>query len=168
MSQLLSPFAVGDLKLSNRVIMAPLTRCKASPGRVPNQMMLEYYVQRASAGMILSEATAVCPMGVGYPNPPGIWSEAQIEGWKKITSALHAAGGKILLQLWHVGRVSDPYYLDGALPVSASALAVDGPVRMLRPPHPYVTPRALELSEIPAVIEAYRKGAENAKIAGFE
>ena len=105
MANLFEPIQLGDLSLANRVVMAPLTRCRASEGRVPNDLMLEYYVQRATAGLILTEATAVTPMGVGYPATPGIWSDAQVAGWKKITDGVHAAGGKIVLQLWHVGRV---------------------------------------------------------------
>jgi len=132
MSVLRNPLQVGDLELKNRVIMAPLTRCRAI-GRVPNDLMRQYYVQRASAGMILTEATSVAPMGVGYPDTPGIWSDAQVEGWKAITSAVHQAGGLILLQLWHVGRVSDPSYLDGQLPVAPSALAPEGHVSLVRP-----------------------------------
>src|SRR5512144_1418025 len=104
--RLLEPITVGDLRLANRVFMAPLTRCRASAGRVPNALMREYYVQRASAGLILSEATSISPMGVGYPNTPGIWSPEQTQGWKQITAAVHAAGGKMFLQLWHVGRIS--------------------------------------------------------------
>jgi 2,4-dienoyl-CoA reductase-like NADH-dependent reductase (Old Yellow Enzyme family) len=130
--------------------------------------MAEYYVQRASAGLILTEATAVTPMGVGYPDTPGIWSGDQVAGWKKVTSAVHAAGGRIFLQLWHVGRISDPYYLDGALPVAPSAIAAEGHVSLIRPLKAYVTPRALELEEIPGIVEAFRKGAENAKLAGFD
>jgi N-ethylmaleimide reductase len=130
--------------------------------------MAEYYVQRASAGLILTEATAVTPMGVGYPDTPGIWSDEQVAGWKNVTSAVHAAGGRIFLQLWHVGRISDPYYLDGAQPVAPSAIAAEGHVSLIRPLKAYVTPRALELDEIPGIVEAYRKGAENAKLAGFD
>jgi len=158
----------GALLLPNRIVMAPLTRCRASAGRVPNAMMAAYYAQRASFGLILSEATSVSPMGVGYPNTPGIWSDEQVEGWKLITRAVHDAGGRILLQLWHVGRISDPVYLDGELPVSSSAIQPGGHVSLIRPLKSYVTPRALELAEIPSVIEAYRKGAENAKAAGFD
>lgn len=148
--------------------MAPLTRCRASAGRVPNVLMRDYYIQRATAGLILSEATSVTPAGVGYPDTPGIWSAAQVEGWKLITEAVHEAGGRMFLQLWHVGRVSDPVYLDGALPVAPSAIAPAGHVSLLRPKKPFVAPRALKLSEIPGVVEAYRKGAENAKAAGFD
>src|SRR5690606_1654043 len=127
--------------------------------------MVEYYRQRASAGFILSEATAISPMAVGYPDTPGIWSEAQVEGWKAITKAVHDAGGRIFLQLWHVGRVSDPFYLDGELPVSSSPVAVPGHVRQLRPKRAYTVPRPLETDEIPGVIEDFRKAAQNAKEA---
>jgi 2,4-dienoyl-CoA reductase-like NADH-dependent reductase (Old Yellow Enzyme family) len=168
MPKLLDPIAIGDFKLRNRVIMAPLTRCRASAGRVPNAMMAEYYVQRASAGLILSEATSVDPMGVGYPDTPGIWSEEQVKGWSLVTDAVHRAGGIILLQLWHVGRVSDPMYLDGALPVAPSAIRPAGTVSLVRPKKEFVTPRALARDEIPGIIAAYRLGAQNAKRAGFD
>ncbi|NWK56928.1 alkene reductase [Verrucomicrobiaceae bacterium N1E253] len=168
MSILLSPLTVGAWNLPNRLIMAPLTRCRASEGRVPNAMMAEYYAQRANAGLIIAEATAVTPMGVGYPNTPGIWSDDQVEGWKLVTDAVHRAGGRIVLQLWHVGRISDPVYLDGALPVAPSSVTPSGHVSLIRPKKAFVTPRTLELDEIPAIIEAYRKGAENAKRAGFD
>jgi len=168
MSNLFDPIKVGDLNLPNRIIMSPLTRCRSSQGRVPNTMMAEYYSQRVSAGLIMSEATSVTPMGVGYPDTPGIWSKEQVEGWELVTKAVHAAGGRIFLQLWHVGRISDPIYLNGKLPVAPSAIAAAGHVNQIRPLKPFVTPRALELNEIPAIIEAYRKGAENAKSAGFD
>lgn len=168
MHNLIKPIQVGTLNLPNRIVMAPLTRCRASVGRVPNALMAEYYAQRASAGLILSEATSVSPQGVGYPDTPGIWSHEQVQGWKLVTQAVHAAGGRIFLQLWHVGRVSDPYFLDGELPVAPSAIAAQGHVSLLRPQREYVTPRALETSEIPGIVEAYRKGAENAKEAGFD
>lgn len=170
MSGLFEPLQLGDVRLPHRVLMAPLTRCRASggDGRTPNDLMGEYYVQRASAGIIFSEATSVDPMGVGYPNTPGIWLKEHVEGWKKITDRVHATGGRMLLQLWHVGRVSDPVYLDGKLPVAPSAIAPGGHVSLVRPKKSFVTPRALELSEIPGIIEAYRKGAENAKAAGFD
>jgi len=166
--RLLEPITIGDLHLANRVFMAPLTRCRASAGRVPNAMMAEYYRQRASAGLILSEATAVSPMGVGYPNTPGIWSQDQVTGWKLVTQVVHAAGGKIFMQLWHVGRISDPYYLDGALPVAPSAIPAKGHVSLMRPIKPFVTPRALATNEIPGIIKAYRQGAANALAAGFD
>lgn len=168
MPTLFDPIKVGDLELPNRIIMAPLTRCRADAGRVPNALMAEYYVQRASAGLIISEATSVTPMGVGYPDTPGIWSEGQVAGWSNITQAVHANGGRIVLQLWHVGRISDPLYLDGELPVAPSALKPAGHVSLVRPMKEFVTPRALETAEIAGVVEAYRKGAENAKRAGFD
>ncbi|MBC7386899.1 MAG: alkene reductase [Cryobacterium sp.] len=170
MSTLLSPVKLGAFSLSNRVVMAPLTRSRASgsDGRTPNALMGKYYTERSTAGLIISEATAVTPMGVGYANTPGIWSDAQVEGWQEITRAVHAKAGKIILQLWHVGRISHPIFLDGELPVAPSAIAPSGHVSLLRPLTPFVVPRALELSEIEAVITAYRTGALNAKRAGFD
>jgi 2,4-dienoyl-CoA reductase-like NADH-dependent reductase (Old Yellow Enzyme family) len=168
MPTLFEPIKIGELELANRIIMAPLTRCRADEGRVPNALMAEYYVQRASAGLIISEATAVTPMGVGYPNTPGIWSAEQVRGWSNITKAVHAHGGKIVLQLWHVGRVSDPIYLNGEAPVAPSAIAPAGHVSLVRPQKAFVTPRALETEEIADIVEAYRLGAENAKAAGFD
>lgn len=168
MPSLFDPLVLGDITLPNRVIMAPLTRSRAGAERTPNDLMVEYYAQRASAGLIISEATAVTPMGVGYADTPGIWSDAQVAGWKKITDAVHDKGGRIFMQLWHVGRISDPIFLDGALPVAPSAIQPDGHVSLVRPMKPYVTPRALERDEIPGIIAAYRTGAENAKKAGFD
>ncbi|ASL27394.1 alkene reductase [Azotobacter chroococcum] len=168
MSTLFDPIKIGDLELPNRIVMAPLTRCRAEPGRVPGALMAEYYVQRASAGLIISEATSVCPMGVGYPDTPGIWSQEQVAGWRNVTQAVHAAGGRIVLQLWHVGRISDPLYLNGELSVAPSAIQPKGHVSLVRPMKAFETPRALETDEIPGIVEAYRKGAENAKAAGFD
>jgi 2,4-dienoyl-CoA reductase-like NADH-dependent reductase (Old Yellow Enzyme family) len=168
MPTLFDPLQIGDITLQNRIIMAPLTRQRAGDVRVPNALMAKYYAERASAGLIISEATSVTPQGVGYADTPGIWSQEQVEGWKLVTSAVHAAGGKIFLQLWHVGRVSDPMFLNGELPVAPSAIAPQGHVSHVRPQRPFVTPRALDLAEIPAIVEAYRKGAENAKAAGFD
>ncbi|SSW66239.1 N-ethylmaleimide reductase [Achromobacter veterisilvae] len=168
MSQLFEPLRVGDLTLPNRVIMAPLTRMHAGPGRVPNDLMVEYYTQRAGAGMILTEATAVTPQGVGYADTPGLWTPEQVAGWRKVTSAVHAAGGRIVAQLWHVGRISDPMFLDGDLPVAPSAIAAEGHVSHVRPLRAYVTPRALDTAELPGVVEAYRHGARMAQEAGFD
>ncbi len=168
MSIIFEPLKVGDLEINNRVIMAPLTRCRAGEGRVPTDLMAEYYAQRATSGLIISEATSISPMGVGYPDTPGIWSEEQIQGWKKVTEKVHQAGGKILLQLWHVGRLSDPIFLNGAQPVSASAIAADGHPSHVRPIKPYDVPRALTIEEIKQVVEDYKKGAQNAKLAGFD
>ncbi|MGS1011206.1 alkene reductase [Achromobacter anxifer] len=168
MSQLFEPLRAGDLTLRNRIVMAPLTRMHASPGRVPNDLMVEYYTQRAGAGMILTEATAVTPQGVGYADTPGLWTSEQVQGWRKVTSAVHRAGGLIVAQLWHVGRISDPMFLDGELPVAPSAIAAKGHVSHVRPQRAYVTPRALETAEIPGVVEAYRHGAKMAMEAGFD
>lgn len=169
MTSLFEPVALGALKLPNRIVMAPLTRNRATlPGRVPNDLMRDYYVQRASAGLILTEATSVEPRGVGYPSTPGCWSDDQTAGWKKIVDAIHAAGGRVMMQLWHVGRVSDTSYHDGAAPVAPSAIPLEGHVSLLRPKRPHPTPRALETDEVPGIVEAFRRGAENAKKAGFD
>ncbi|MGA7675462.1 MAG: alkene reductase [Rhizomicrobium sp.] len=169
MPSLFDPIAVGALSLPNRIVMSPLTRSRAVPEtRVPTPLMAEYYAQRATAGLIISEATSVDPMGVGYAATPGIWSDEQTEGWKPVTKAVHDAGGRIVMQLWHVGRISDPSFLNGKPPVSASAIAAKGDVSILRPKRPFPVPRALETDEIPGVIAAYRKGAQNAKAAGFD
>ncbi|BCX48858.1 2,4-dienoyl-CoA reductase or related NADH-dependent reductase [Haloferula helveola] len=165
---LFDPLELGSLTVPNRVFMAPLTRCRAGEGRVPTDLMADYYRQRSSAGLIFSEATSVSPMGVGYPNTPGIWSAEQTEGWKKVTEAVHGAGGRIQLQLWHVGRISDPIYLDGKLPVAPSAVAAAGHVSLVRPEKAFVTPHPLSVGEIRQVVEDFRKGAENAKAAGFD
>lgn len=169
MASLFEPVTLGALALKNRIVLSPLTRSRASAGRVPNDLMREYYVQRSSAGLIITEATAISPQGVGYIDTPGLWSDEQVAGWKSITEAVHAAGGLIVAQLWHVGRVSHPDYLDGELPVSSSAVGMGGDVSVpggLRKPR--VAPRALEASEIPGVIADYKKAAENAKLAGFD
>ncbi|MBV6289690.1 alkene reductase [Pseudomonas aegrilactucae] len=168
MTTLFDPITLGDLTLPNRIIMAPLTRCRADEGRVPNALMAEYYVQRASAGLILSEATSVTPMGVGYPDTPGIWSNDQVRGWTNVTRAVHGAGGRIFLQLWHVGRISHPMYLNGEAPVAPSAIQPKGHVNLVRPITGFDTPRALETAEIADIVDAYRTGAENAKAAGFD
>lgn len=168
MPTLFDPLQIGPLTLRNRIVMAPLTRARAGAERVPNAMMAEYYAQRAGAGLILSEATSVTPMGVGYADTPGIWNDEQVEGWKQVTKAVHDAGGLIFLQLWRVGRISDPMFLNGELPVAPSAIKPAGTVSLVRPKKEYETPRALETAEIAGIVEAYRKGAENAKRAGFD
>ncbi len=169
MPSLFDPLRAGELEFPNRILMAPLTRNRSTgEGRVPNALMRDYYVQRASAGAILTEATSVSPDGVGYPHTPGIWSQAQVEGWRHIVAGVHQAGGRILLQLWHVGRISDPVYHGGAAPVAPSAIAPRGHVNLLRPQRPYVTPRALALGEIAGVIESFRRAARNAQAAGFD
>jgi 2,4-dienoyl-CoA reductase-like NADH-dependent reductase (Old Yellow Enzyme family) len=168
MTSIFDPIEIGDLKLKNRIIMAPLTRSRSGVERTPGPLVAQYYEQRASAGLIISEATSVTPLGVGYADTPGIWSEAQVEGWKLTTKAVHDAGGLIVLQLWHVGRISDPSLLEGQPPVAPSAVAAKGDVSLLRPKRPYPVPRALSLEEIAEVVEAYRLGAQNAKRAGFD
>ncbi len=168
MKTLFDPLRMGDLELPNRVIMAPLTRCRAGEGRVPGALAAEYYGQRASAGLILTEATSIGPMGVGYPDTPGVWSRPQVEGWRTIVDRVHDSGGRIALQLWHVGRMSDPVYLEGALPIAPSAIAPAGHVSLLRPKKAFVTPRALEREEIPGIIKEFRNAAANAHDAGFD
>jgi len=168
MSVLFEPLQAGALHLPNRIVMAPLTRSRAGAERVPNAMMAEYYAQRAAAGLIISEATSVSPQGVGYHGTPGLWSDEQVEGWKLVTKAVHDAGGRMVSQLWHVGRISDPELLGGELPVAPSAIAIPGNVSLLRPVRPYVVPRALETDEIPGIVEDFRRAAENAKRAGFD
>ncbi len=168
MISLFDPIEIGSISLKNRIIMSPLTRARAGSTRVPNDLMREYYVQRSTAGLIITEATSVTPMGVGYADTPGIWSEEQVEGWKNIVDGVHQAGGKIFLQLWHVGRISDPMFLDGKTPVAPSAIQPKGHVSLVRPQKPYVTPRALELDEIAEVIEAFKQGAQHAKASGFD
>jgi len=168
MPTLFDPLRLGELSLPNRILMAPLTRMRAGAARMPNELMSRYYAQRASAGLIISEATVVTPMGVGYADTPGIWSRDQVEGWKQVTSAVHEAGGRIFLQLWHVGRISHPMFLNGAAPVAPSAVAPKGNVSLVRPETPYVVPRALERTEISGVVEAFRRGAQHAQEAGFD
>lgn len=168
MPTLLDPIKVGDLQLPNRIVMAPLTRLRGTVDHVPTPVMQEYYSQRASAGLIVSEGIPVIPQGVGYAQVPGIWSESQVEQWKAVTNSVHNAGGKIFAQIWHVGRISHPRFLNGDLPVAPSAIQPNGHVSLTRPELPFETPRALRLEEIPGIIEAYRKGAENAQAAGFD
>lgn len=168
MPNLFDPLTLGELQLPNRIIMAPLTRARSGPTRVPNALMAEYYRQRAGAGLILTEATVVSPQGVGYADTPGIWSQEQVEGWKHVTRAVHADGGRIFLQLWHVGRISHPVFLNGELPVAPSALAPKGHVSLLRPETAYVVPRALRRDELPGIVEAFKSGAQNAQAAGFD
>jgi 2,4-dienoyl-CoA reductase-like NADH-dependent reductase (Old Yellow Enzyme family) len=165
---LFDPIQVGDLLLPNRIFMAPLTRLRGTPDHVPTPIMVDYYTQRASAGLIISEGTPIDPMGVGYANVPGLWSQQQVEAWKPVTAAVHQAGGHIFAQIWHVGRISDPEFLNGQLPVGPSAIAASGTVSLLRPQRNFTTPRALELSEVKGVVEAFRRGAQNAQAAGFD
>ncbi|WP_218079538.1 alkene reductase [Anthocerotibacter panamensis] len=169
MTTLFSPLQLGPLNLPNRIVMAPLTRSRAGAGLVPQPLNAQYYAQRASAGLIISEATQVSPQGIGYPGTPGIYSLEQIEGWKLVTEAVHKQGGRIFLQLWHVGRVSHPALQPaGALPVAPSAIAAEGQAYTYSGPQPYVTPRALETDEIPSIVEQFRQGASHALAAGFD
>jgi N-ethylmaleimide reductase len=165
---LFSPYRLGGLELKNRMVLAPMTRSRALEGNVPNPLAETYYVQRAGAGLIVTEASQVAPRGQGYIRTPGIHSEAQVAGWKKITDAVHKAGGKIFLQLWHVGRISHPDFHDGELPVAPSAINPAIEVYTQNGPKKTVAPHALALAEIPGVVAQFGKGAENAKAAGFD
>ena len=168
MPTLFDPILIGNLQLPHRVFMAPLTRLRGTPDHVPTPIMVEYYTQRASAGLIVSEGTPVSPQGVGYAQVPGIWSRAQVEAWKPVTAAVHRAGGHIFMQIWHVGRISDPMFLNGELPVGPSAIAATGNVSLVRPEKAFVTPRALTVPEIHGIVEDFRRAAENAQAAGFD
>lgn len=166
---LLKSFASGKLVLANRIAMAPLTRSRAGAQRVPNALMAEYYAQRACAGLIIAEATSVSPQGNGWVDAPGIYNEAQVAGWAKVVSEVHRHGGRIFLQLWHMGRASHSSFHEGALPVAPSAIALAGKeVRTAQGKLPYEVPRALESSEIPVVIESYVQAAQRAEEAGFD
>jgi N-ethylmaleimide reductase len=167
-THLMSPYRLGPLELRNRLVMSPMTRSRALDGNVQNPLAATYYAQRATAGLIVTEATQVSPQGVGYIHTPGIHSAAQVTGWRQVTEAVHRAGGKIFAQLWHVGRVSHPDFHGGALPVAPSAIAADGEVFTPSGRTKMVTPRALELTELPGIVAQFRQGAENAKAAGFD
>lgn len=172
MTKLFEPLTIGSLTLPNRIIMAPLTRMRSKqPGNVPYELNAEYYAQRASAGLIISEAAQVSQQGQGYPGTPGIHSPEQVEGWKLVTKAVHQAGGRIFLQLWHVGRISHTSHQpNGSLPVAPSALAAEnsGTYTADWQETPILVPRALEIDEIPGIVADYKAGAENAKAAGFD
>ena len=164
---LLSPINIGPYHLSNRLVMAPLTRMRA-PDSCPTDLMTTYYAQRASAGLIISEATPISTQGVGYPATPGIYNESQVKSWKKITEAVHAKKGHIFMQLWHVGRISHPDFHGGQLPVAPSAIAPKGNAITPSGMQAFVTPRALETNEIPGIIDDYKRAAQNALDAGFD
>jgi N-ethylmaleimide reductase len=168
--QLLEPFDMHDLTLSNRVVLAPLTRARAGDSRVPNGLMGKYYAQRASAGLIVSEATSISPQAIGWNQSPGIYTAEMVAGWKAITEEVHAAGGRIFLQLWHCGRASHSDFHQGDLPVAPSAVAIPGDDEIHTPlgKKPYEVPRALETGEIPQIVEDYRQAAERAMKAGFD
>lgn len=168
MPTLFDPITLGDIAASNRIIMAPLTRSRAGASRIPNDLMAEYYAQRASAGLIISEATAISPQGYGWYGAPAMYNDEQQEGWKKITRAVHDRGGKIVLQLWHMGRVSHPDFQDGKLPVGPSAIAATGSANTPEGKKPYVTPRALDVSELPGIVQDYANAAQRAIAAGFD
>lgn len=168
MPSLFEPITLGALALPSRIIMSPLTRSRASEGRVPNDLMREYYTQRTSAGLIFTEATCINPRSVGYSDTPGIWSQEQVAGWRRITDGIHATGGRIVCQLWHVGRLSHPDFLDGWLPVAPSAIACPGEIRIPSGHAPYPTPHALTVDEIRAIIADYAQAARNAKEGGFD
>src|SRR5262245_51865338 len=165
---LFSPYRLGDLELANRLVMSPMTRSRAVDGNVPNPLAATYYAQRASAGLIITEATQVSRQGVGYIRTPGLHSAEQVAGWKTVVDAVHRAGGKIFAQLWHVGRVSHPDFHDGALPVAPSALPVEGEAFTSRGRTKLLTPRALATAELPGIVTQFRDAAENAKAAGFD
>lgn len=166
---LFSPLQVGSFTLRNRIVMAPLTRGRAGVERVPNSLMAEYYAQRASAGLIVTEATHISEQGIGWAETPGIHRDDQVKGWQQITEKVHSRGGLIFLQLWHTGRASHPdFQPGGALPVSASAIAAQGDIRTPLGKKAYVTPRALELEEIPGVVQQYAEATRRAQEAGFD
>ena len=168
-TDLFSPVRLGPYELRNRIVMAPLTRSRAGQGQVPQSLNVTYYQQRASAGLIISEATQVCPEGVGYPNTPGIHSAEQVQGWRAITDAVHQRGGRMFLQLWHVGRISHPSLQPGGvLPVAPSAIRPEGDAFTYEGLKPFVTPRALETTELQGIVDQYRRGAQHALDAGFD
>jgi N-ethylmaleimide reductase len=169
--QLLEPFEMHDLTLANRVVMAPMTRARSGENRIPNALMAEYYAQRASAGLIVTEATTISPQANGWNQSPGIYTDEMVEGWTLTTEAVHEQGGHVFLQLWHTGRASHSDFHDGELPVSASAIAINSEDGIHTPDgqkKPYEVPRALETGEIPGIVEDYRRAAERAKSAGFD
>ncbi|GHF77894.1 alkene reductase [Thalassotalea marina] len=165
---LFQPFALNsEIELQNRIVMAPLTRCMADDDLVPTQQMVDYYAKRADSGLIISEATIIRPDGQGYPNTPGLFSQAQIGGWRKVTAAVHDKGGKIFAQLWHTGRVAHPYFFDGDYVLAPSAQRVDGTVPRMRDLI-YTTPKAATKEEIAQLVEDYAIAAKNAIDAGFD
>lgn len=165
---LFEPYALGGITLANRVVMAPLTRNRAAEGLVPSELAAEYYAQRASAGLIITEATQVSKQAQGYQDTPGIYTEAQIDGWRKVTAAVHEKGGRIVMQLWHVGRVSHVDLLGGVAPVAPSAIRAATKTFVNNGFADVSEPRALELDELPGIIDDFRKAAANAIKAGFD
>lgn len=167
MPSLFDPIKLGAVEAPNRILMAPLTRGRAMRDHVPTLLMATYYAQRASAGLIISEATGISRIGLGWPYAPGLWTEEQVEGWKPVTDAVHEAGGRIFAQLWHMGRLVHPV-MSGAQPVSASATTAPGKAHTYKGRQPYVEARPLGLDEIPELIDDYYRAARNAILAGFD
>ncbi len=168
MPTLFDPIQLGDISAQNRIIMAPLTRSRAGQSRIPNELMAKYYGQRAGAGLIITEATAISPQGYGWFGAPGIYAQAHVEGWKLVTDAVHAKGGKIVLQLWHMGRVSHPDFQNGELPLAPSAIAAEGMANTPDGKKPYVTPREMTIEQIRLTVEDYARAAGQAIEAGFD
>ena len=168
MTTLFTPLTLGALTVTNRIFMAPLTRCRAEADHVPGTLMAEHYAQRAGAGLIIAEATMAMAGNSAFWHEPGIYSEAQIAGWKQVTDAVHATGGHIFLQIWHGGRACHPLLNDGGQPVAPSPLAIDGEVHTPAGKQPYVVPRELTDAEIPGIVAGFRQAAANAKLAGFD
>jgi N-ethylmaleimide reductase len=167
-STLLDSVQLGDIRARNRIFMAPMTRGRSTRDHVPTPMMAEYYAQRAGAGLILSEATGITREGLGWPFAPGLWNVEQLDGWRRVTAAVHEAGGRIVAQLWHMGRVVHPSYLDGAAPVSCSATIAPGTAHTYDGKQPYVEARALTIEEINRLLDDYSRAAYNAMEAGFD
>lgn len=168
MADLFTPLNIGNIVLQNRIIMAPLTRSRSGKSRVPNELNIEYYTQRASAGLIISEGTQISEMGIGYMDTPGIHTQEQITGWRKVTESVHQKGGKIFCQLWHVGRVSHPSFLNGDLPLAPSVISAGGQIRTIDGLQDKSTPRELTKDEIYEIVEQYKQAAINSIEAGFD
>jgi hypothetical protein len=168
MPNLFDPIQLGAIDAPNRILMAPLTRGRADRDGVPSPLAAEYYAQRAGAGLIISEATGISREGLGWPFAPGLWTQAQVEGWKPVTEAVHRVGGRIVAQLWHMGRIVHPDFLDGAAPVSASATTAPGKAHTYAGKQPYATARALRLDEMPRILDDYARATRNALAAGFD
>lgn len=168
MTDLFSPLELGDIHIQNRMIMAPLTRSRAGESKIPNDLMAQYYAQRASAGLIITEATAISPQGYGWFGAPGIYTADHVEGWKKTTRAVHDKGGKIVLQLWHMGRVSHPDFQNGQPPVAPSPIAAEGMANTPEGKKPYVVPRELSVQDIRMIVDDYARAAKQAIDAGFD
>jgi 2,4-dienoyl-CoA reductase-like NADH-dependent reductase (Old Yellow Enzyme family) len=168
MPTLFDPIRLGAIEAPNRILMAPLTRGRATRAHVPTELMADYYAQRASAGLIISEATGISQQGLGWPYAPGLWTDEQTEAWRPVTAAVHAAGGRIFAQLWHMGRIVHPSFLGGAQPVSASATTAPGAAHTYEGKLAYAAARPLRLDEIPGLLSDYRRAARNAIAAGFD